>query len=326
MFDGIIFFTYIFAAFVGCLAILLVALLAKNWSSGNKKLLGTIRNFMICTAAIDAMYFYMEYYFLKNGEPLVSALMRPIDILLFIGQVFFWAAYIREKGQITDTRTGKFTAVLCGAALVLAVICYGFLMNDYYFTEQGIERTLAVIFEIVVAVILTSITVWHLVKGLAELVQKKIRNLVTGISIFMTVNGMWNALLVLGLMTGRMNAGEQAVADPTSLFIFVTNLLTIMLVYQEDFSAMFRQEQQMQSDSASRLDFLAEVHGLTQREREVMELAYEGLTNPEIAEALVISKYTVKRHMHNVFEKLDISTRIELVHLVDHENGPGGSL
>ena len=57
-----------------------------------------------------------------------------------------------------------------------------------------------------------------------------------------------------------------------------------------------------------------------------MELAYEGLTNPEIAEELVISRYTVKRHMHNIFEKLDISTRMELVHLVNQENGPGGLL
>ncbi|MBQ6371490.1 MAG: helix-turn-helix transcriptional regulator [Firmicutes bacterium] len=56
--------------------------------------------------------------------------------------------------------------------------------------------------------------------------------------------------------------------------------------------------------------------GLTQREREVMGLAYQGLTNPEIAEALTISRYTVKRHMHNLIEKLQIQGRMELVHLV----------
>ncbi len=49
-----------------------------------------------------------------------------------------------------------------------------------------------------------------------------------------------------------------------------------------------------------------------------MELAYRKMTNPEIAEALCISKYTVKNHMHNIFEKLDISTRAELVSLVDN--------
>lgn len=56
---------------------------------------------------------------------------------------------------------------------------------------------------------------------------------------------------------------------------------------------------------------------LTKREREVAYLAYEGLTNPEIAERLCISQYTVKRHMHSIFEKLDISARIELVHFMN---------
>ncbi len=82
----------------------------------------------------------------------------------------------------------------------------------------------------------------------------------------------------------------------------------------------------VENDIQGRLDLIAQSHGLTQREREVLELAYEGLTNPEIAEELVISKYTVKRHMHNIFEKLDISTRMELVHLVGPGNGPSGRL
>ena len=65
------------------------------------------------------------------------------------------------------------------------------------------------------------------------------------------------------------------------------------------------------------LDTIAEKHKLTHREREVMELVYEGLTNPDIAEALFISRNTVKHHVHNLFEKLDVSTRIELVHLIN---------
>ena len=72
-----------------------------------------------------------------------------------------------------------------------------------------------------------------------------------------------------------------------------------------------------------RLDYIAETHFLTEREREVMELAYHRMTNPEIAEKLCISKYTVKNHMHNIFEKLDISARADLIMFVDKGGQPG---
>jgi two-component system, response regulator PdtaR len=48
---------------------------------------------------------------------------------------------------------------------------------------------------------------------------------------------------------------------------------------------------------------------LTSREREVLELIFRGKTNKEIAESLVITPNTVKRHLKAIFEKLDIHTR-----------------
>jgi DNA-binding NarL/FixJ family response regulator len=52
-----------------------------------------------------------------------------------------------------------------------------------------------------------------------------------------------------------------------------------------------------------------ELSELTSRELEVLELLTKGLTNKEIAEALVISDNTVKRHVKAIFAKLDVSTR-----------------
>lgn len=52
---------------------------------------------------------------------------------------------------------------------------------------------------------------------------------------------------------------------------------------------------------------------LTPREREVLTLIAEGLTNPEIAERLVISVKTVDRHRENIMRKLNLHSRIDLV-------------
>ena len=52
--------------------------------------------------------------------------------------------------------------------------------------------------------------------------------------------------------------------------------------------------------------------GLTPREMEVVSAVVAGFTNKEIAQHFKISEDTVKHHMSNVFDKLGVSTRLEL--------------
>jgi DNA-binding NarL/FixJ family response regulator len=51
---------------------------------------------------------------------------------------------------------------------------------------------------------------------------------------------------------------------------------------------------------------------LTHRERQVVELIGEGLSNKEIASRLHVATHTVKSHVHNVLEKLALHTRLEV--------------
>jgi DNA-binding NarL/FixJ family response regulator len=51
---------------------------------------------------------------------------------------------------------------------------------------------------------------------------------------------------------------------------------------------------------------------MTKRERQVIELLSEGMTNKEIGQKIHISTYTVKSHIHNIMEKLALHTRLEI--------------
>ncbi|MEP6743948.1 MAG: helix-turn-helix transcriptional regulator, partial [Gemmatimonadota bacterium] len=51
---------------------------------------------------------------------------------------------------------------------------------------------------------------------------------------------------------------------------------------------------------------------MTPREREVIGLIGEGLSNKEIATRLIIATHTVKSHVRNVMEKLALHTRLQI--------------
>ena len=120
--------------------------------------------------------------------------------------------------------------------------------------------------------------------------------------------------------------------DPTSITLAAINVSSLICILKMDFSPIYiasgkpgNEEASHPSDPSDILDAISEKHWLTRRERDVMELVYKGYSNPDISSKLYISRNTVKKHVHNVYEKLDVSTRMEMTQLINSQMHPNGS-
>jgi DNA-binding NarL/FixJ family response regulator len=59
---------------------------------------------------------------------------------------------------------------------------------------------------------------------------------------------------------------------------------------------------------------------MTKREREIIVLIADGLSNKEIAQRLNIATHTVKSHVHNVMEKLALHSRLQIANFLHEDN------
>ncbi|HWE53473.1 MAG TPA: response regulator transcription factor [Bryobacteraceae bacterium] len=74
------------------------------------------------------------------------------------------------------------------------------------------------------------------------------------------------------------------------------------------------------SAGGARLGLREHAAALSQRELEIVVLVARGFKNKEMAERMFISEQTVKNHLHNIFDKLGVSDRLELALYAIHNN------
>ena len=90
--------------------------------------------------------------------------------------------------------------------------------------------------------------------------------------------------------------------------IYLPNALTSR--FFEYFQKSFQEENSRQENARDEENLLNE---LTQREEEVLELLTQGITYKGVANKLFISETTVKTHVNNIFQKLQVNDRTQAV-------------
>ncbi len=129
------------------------------------------------------------------------------------------------------------------------------------------------------------------------------------------------AFQYLGIFAGQALGGAAVLstAGTTYLSLFLLLLVAIGLTDMQSRLAVSRQamEGTPAPSLAQRLCELADAHGLTPRERQVLALWAAGHSGAHLQEELGITKNTLKTHLGHIYEKLGVSNREELISLVE---------
>lgn len=102
--------------------------------------------------------------------------------------------------------------------------------------------------------------------------------------------------------------------SPIEYFLF--NFLALIFIKRNLQAASIEKAPQ---SSPKESKILYNQYKLTQREIEIVELIADGLSNQDIAEKLFISANTVRNHIYNIYRKMGIKNRYELINLVSNK-------
>lgn len=122
----------------------------------------------------------------------------------------------------------------------------------------------------------------------------------------------------LSLVSIFANRGASDIMNSRVVTSFLPVFYAMLFILLLDlFSRGTSEGEQMMADVRADIEGL----NLTRREQMVAQLLFVQLTYKEIGEKLFITENTVKKHVHNIYEKAHVKNRTELVHVYKFNQG-----
>ena len=125
---------------------------------------------------------------------------------------------------------------------------------------------------------------------------------------FLWISGGFLVFLVLDILITRLDIRALAFLDGLSLPFYLVALNVGSFLFAGRFLGSEPLVEEGRLTEACKAEF-----GLTAREAELAERLLEGATNQDLADALYISRKTVENHLYNIFQKMGVRNRLQLV-------------
>ena len=126
--------------------------------------------------------------------------------------------------------------------------------------------------------------------------------------VFLVISGAFLALLVVDILISRVGISSLAFLDNTSLPVYLLALNIGSFL----FAGRFLNADPL-LDGGRVTEACRRNYSLTSRESEIIERLLDGKTNQELADALFISRKTVENHLYNIYQKMDVKNRVQMI-------------
>lgn len=347
MLRHIVVFIYIFGSFLGMTSIFLYWLMSKKKVLKNATERVRLRKFMVSTFLIGLISFFTFYsQYIIFLQPSNTA-FRILDYLFWVCFIFYWIDYL--DSIVNGVFLRKIKTIIkygCFGYILIWLFTTSHIWDLNFYISSVSSRMLFVMLDILFCMLSLFVVAIYVFRGQSQVESRLSGFYIFAVSIALMVYSTWEFLHYIQLFSvlSTPKAWELDPFNATAFFLLFTNLITLIYVYHKDFAVIFLVDSENSEaavadnsvQSITMKENIAEINSineattiqsttsediaiersLTPREKEVMEFVYKGFNNAEIADELYISQNTVKHHIYNLFKKLEVNNRIELICLL----------
>lgn len=298
---------------------------------------------VFCKRCLDARGPVVEEYSLPVFKGTIAALWRPVlgtAILSFMSGLMLQLSLSQDIPLETFQSTSLVTQAVVVVALLLPAL---FVRN-----QPGLGSVYKVALPLSAAGFLLLPLIWNGVGGLANACAQ-LGTLVAGIILWCMIASAvhdtklpaallfscsllcTNAAQLAGTLVGMLNAhtlgqGDLALTAVALVAVYLVAMVSMFLFKDRtlqgegfELEEAVPQSEQQGDALEARCASVAESHGFTPREAEILVHLGQGRTARAISERLVVSENTVKYHIKSIYQKLDVHSRDEVIDLIERE-------